>query len=290
MENIMISPYTFGNDEPRNKTYATLWPEGTPGQLDLSECDNQELARCAHEPTYTPYFLDGKEAKPCLLIFPGGGYRGRAYHEGELMAEWANSLGWHAIVLHYRLSPYRDPWPLRDAQRMIRVMRHNAKCWKIIPDKITVMGFSAGGHLAASTATRWEGPDLESDDPIDREDDKPNAAILGYPVIGWDYGHRGSFFNLLGDNPGATELLRTACDQQVNERTPPCFIWHTAEDAGVPVSNAYAFANACAKYNVPHALHVFPTGKHGLGLAADEPQAKRWPELAADWLRTTCEW
>ena len=201
------------------------------------------------------------------------------------MAQWLNELGVSSAVLYYRLSPQRHPAPLEDVGRAIRLVRANAKEWKVDPGRVGVMGFSAGGHLAACAATLFEGARQTSEDVIERQDDRPDLQILGYPVITLGKYRNGTSMDcLLGENPNGVLRHQLSLERQVTERTPPAFIWHTSDDGGVPVQNSLLYAEALAFYQIPFALHVFPHGTHGLGLAAGEPYVRSWAFLCARWL------
>ena len=232
------------------------------------------------------YLVKTDEPRPCVVVLPGGAYKGRAAHEDEPIAEFFNKRGLHAVVVEYRVFPNHHPAPLSDAQRAIRIVRANATEWKVDPNRIVTCGFSAGGHLCASTILF---DDVYSNsyptDEIDREDCMPNGAILCYPVISIteEFGHVGSGKNLLGDRYDA-EKEEFCLDRYISDRTPPVFLWHTSEDQAVDVNNSLIFAQKLRAHRIPFELHVFPTGKHGLGLAESYPDVKQWADLAADWV------
>lgn len=257
----------------------SLWEEkDIPGfDPELSE----------HIPAIIPYVIDTQKPTGAVIVFPGGGYSHRAYHEGEPVALWLNSIGISAFVLEYRVSPYRYPYPLLDAKRAIRYVRYHAKEWNIDPDRIGVLGFSAGGHLASTVGTHFDLGDANSDDPIERISCRPDAMILCYPVISFgEFRHDGSMRSLLGDNPSQDMITLLSNETQVTADTPPTFLWHTANDSGVPVENSLLFASALSKNKVPFELHVFPDGRHGLGLAQEHPQVKVWTKLCEKWLKS----
>ena len=254
-----------------------LWPGGAPG----AKGDTME-----DKPRITPYLPAGDGPFACIIVCPGGGYGGRAKHEGEPICKWLNSIGVAGFVLDYRVKPYRHPIPLGDAQRAIRMVRARAAEWKIDPKRVGILGFSAGGHLAASATTIFDAGKPDAADPIDRQSCRPDAAILCYPVITFgEKRHHGSMVNLIGEKPD--EKLRTmlSLENSVTPRTPPTFLWHTSDDNAVPVENSLLFAEALAKNKVPFALHVFPHGPHGVGLAANMPTVSAWTKLCADWLK-----
>lgn len=234
----------------------------------------------------TTYLLETDKPLPCVVVFPGGAYKGRATHEGGIIAEFFNSRGMHAVVCEYRVAPNRHPAPLADAQRAVRIVRTNAAAWGVDPKKIVTCGFSAGGHLCASNLLF---PDVYSEsytaDEIDREDCHPNGAILCYPVISVteEIGHVGSGKNLLGDRYEA-EKEKFCLAQYITEETPPVFLWHTSEDQAVNVRNSLTFAEKLRNCHVPFELHIFPKGKHGLGLAHNYPDVSKWADLAVDWI------
>lgn len=253
-----------------------LWD--TPEALEAAEGDE-------HIPTLTLYPVQG--AKGMVVICPGGGYARRAEHERGPVAQWLNGLGISAAVLDYRVAPTRHPQPLRDAQRAIQYARHLASDWGHDPEKIGILGFSAGGHLAASAGTLFHDGDPTSADLIQRYSNRPNVMILGYPVISFgEYRHYGSMVNLLGESPSdeLTELL--SLEKQVTEHTPPAFIWFTDDDSIVPVENGFLLAGALRKHRIPFELHVFERGPHGLGLC-DKPEytARAWTQICETWLR-----
>jgi len=203
------------------------------------------------------------------VICPGGGYGGLANYEGEHYARFLNELGIVGFVLKYRLgsSGYRHPIMLQDAARAIRTLRARAAEWKLNPQRIGIMGSSAGGHLASTLLTHFDSGKPDAADPIDRQSSRPDLGILCYPVITMgEFTHQGSRNNLLGSDP-SPELVRELSNElQVTKETPPCFIWHTDEDKAVPVENSLHFAQALRKAGVPFDLHVYQKGVHGLGL------------------------
>ena len=234
----------------------------------------------------TPYLISTDKPLPCVVIFPGGAYKGRAYHEGEPIAQFFNSKGLQAVVVDYRVTPNHHPAPLADAQRAVRTVRANAKAWGVDPQKIVTCGFSAGGHLCASSILFDDvySSDYPADE-IDRESCMPNGAILCYPVISLteEYGHVRSGQFLLGDE--YEEKKAELClAERVNEKTPPVFLWHTSNDPGVNVKNSLIFAEHLRDAGVPFELHVFPNGPHGLGLAEKYEDVRKWADLAAEWV------
>ncbi len=254
-----------------------LWPDGAPG----AQGDSPEDA-----PRITPYLVPTKRPNACIVVCPGGGYAFRAAHEGQPVARWLNTLGLAATVLDYRVAPYRHPIPLGDAQRAIRLVRSRADDWRLDPTRVGILGFSAGGHLAASASTIFDAGNPDAADPIQRFGSRPDAAVLCYPVITTrELTHGESIANLLG--PDADPDLREAMslETRVTPQTPPTFLWHTRDDSAVPVENSLLYAMALRKNKIPFALHVFPHGPHGTGLAADVPEVRQWTPLCAAWLK-----
>lgn len=251
-----------------------LW-ENTPGM-------------CEEIPTLDIYVPEHKTSDTAVVILPGGGYRGRAAHEGKGYAEFLNAHSITAFVCQYRVAPHRFPLPLLDARRAIRYVRFHSEAYQIHKQKIYIMGSSAGGHLAALTSTyRKEIPELEGLDAIDREDFLPNGQILCYPVIallGKAFAHLGSGKNLLAENHA--EMGEELSPQLIaDEHTPKAFIWHTFADAGVNVINSLQYAKRLREVGVSTALHVYPDGRHGLGLAEDVPYTCNWTQELLDWIR-----
>jgi acetyl esterase/lipase len=223
-----------------------------------------------------------------VVICPGGGYGMLAYgHEGIQVAKWLGSLGVAGFVLRYRHSPHRHPIPLGDAQRAVRIVRHRAKEWGVDPGRIGILGFSAGGHLAASATTHFDGGKADAPDPIDRASCRPDFAILIYPVISMKKGvtHRGSRNNLLGRDPDEKLVTLMSNELQVTTETPPTFLVHATSDRGVPIANSKLFHEACRKAGVPSELRIYKQGGHGFGLGRKGHDSARWPEHCAEWLK-----
>ncbi len=231
-------------------------------------------------PYLTAYLPDGA-IRGTMIVCPGGGYGRRAPHEGAPVAAWLNALGIAAFVLDYRVAPHQHPLPLTDTQRAIRHVRSNFANG----GPVGILGFSAGGHLAATAGTYHDAGDPAAADPVERVSCRPDAIVLCYPVITFgEHLHAGSRTNLLGDDPSVELRDALSLETRVNTETPPAFLWHTADDASVPVENSLLFAGALSRAGVPFALHVFPHGRHGLGLAEDDPVVGAWTGLCARWL------
>jgi acetyl esterase/lipase len=277
---LMIAPVV---DAQQPREAFPLWPNGAPGALGSQEKD---------VPTLHPFFANPAKATGAgMVVCPGGGYGGLAPHEGAHYAMWLNELGISAFVLKYRLGSggYRHPVMLNDAARAVRYVRSKAAEWKLDPKKVGIIGSSAGGHLASTLLTHFDAGDLSAADPVDRQSSRPDLGILCYPVITMgEKTHAGSKRNLLGDNP-SPELVRLLSNElQVTKDTPPTFLFHTAEDQAVPVENSLLFAAALAKHGVPFALHVYPKGRHGIGLGSgqwDPASRHPWTTQCALWLK-----
>ncbi len=200
-----------------------------------------------------------------LLIFPGGGYGNLAEHEGRGYAEYFSAQGIACFVVNYRLGTqgFRHPAMLEDALAALYAVRSRAAEFAIDPHKIGVMGSSAGGHLAAHVLVAWS--EYESEVSL-----RPDFGVLCYPVICSrpPHAHTGSMRNLAGEDIDAALLDALSCEKRVSAQTPPCFIWHTGDDAAVPVENSMLFATALRAQQVPFELHVYAQGRHGLGLEA----------------------
>jgi len=258
-----------------------LWPDGAPGAQGTEDIDR---------PTLTPYVVPaGRGTGTAVIVCPGGGYQGLATDkEGTQIAQWLNSLGVSAFVLKYRLGPkYHHPVELSDAQRAIRIVRSRASDYRLMPNRIGIMGFSAGGHLASTAGTHFETVNGNASDPLDKASSKPDFLILCYPVITMGpLTHGGSKRNLLGDNAGDAKLVEYLSNEtQVTAQTPPTFLFHTTNDNTVPVENSVMFYSALRKAGVPAELHIYERGPHGVGLAQTDEALAGWPSRLADWLR-----
>ncbi len=264
------------------QTPVSLWPEGAPGALGNSANDI---------PTLTPFLPDPTNATgAAMVICPGGGYQQLAPHEGRDYALWLNQHGLTCFVLKYRLGShgYRHPAMLNDAARAVRWVRAHADDYKLDPQRVGIMGSSAGGHLASTLLTHFDNGNPNTNDVIERQSSRPDLGILCYAVISLgEFAHQGSKDSLLGKKP-APELVNLLSNElQVTTNTPPCFLWSTYEDTTVPVENTLLFAAALRKNHVPFDLHIYQKGRHGLGLDDKPPFAHPHP-WAADclvWLK-----
>lgn len=258
-----------------------LWDGDAPGALGATPADI---------PTLTWYPAYGRAVSgTAVIVAPGGGYGSLALnHEGRQIANWFNAQGVSAFVLRYRLGPtYRHPIELNDALRAVRLVRTRAADFNIRPDRIGILGFSAGGHLASTVATLFDSGDPAAADVIDHASSRPDFVILSYPVItsSGPYVHQGSFRNLLGDSPSPELLASLSTDTRVTAQTPPTFLFHTNADTAVPPENSVLFYLALRKAGVPAELHIFEPGPHGVGLAMNDAVLNAWPPLLSTWLR-----
>jgi acetyl esterase/lipase len=266
--------------QPQAPTPILLWAAGAPGALGNDDTD---------KPTITPYLVSGERATgTAVIVCPGGSYVHLSMEkEGSDVAHWWNSLGVTAFVLKYRLGPrYRHPIELGDAQRAIRTVRARAAEFGVKPDRIGLMGFSAGGHLTASAGTHFDAGKTDAGDPVDRVSCRPDFLVLGYAVISFtQYVHKGSMTALLGDNPDPALVQNLSNELQVSAQTPPTFLFHTNADTTVPAENSVMFYMALRKAGVPAEMHIYEHGPHGVGLAPTDEALSSWPARLADWVR-----
>jgi acetyl esterase/lipase len=276
-----------------------LW-DGTPPNSKPSELiekwDTTDIVRISNVtiPGIDVY-IPSKEiaTRQAVVICPGGGYGILAYDkEGTDMAKWLNGKGIAAIVLKYRLpnpqsSVVLNLSPLTDAKRAMKITRFNAEKWNINPDKIGIMGFSAGGHLASTVGTHFDEGNVNSVDPIDKLSSKPDFMILVYPVISMDDAitHQGSKTNLLGENPSGELVKEYSNELQVKENTPSTFLVHCQDDKAVSVQNSFRFYNALMDQNIPSEMHIFPKGGHGFGFGYGKGQISSWIDLCFNWMQ-----
>lgn len=267
-------------------------------EIPIKEKGSAEYAKlCMYIQDKSPEMPYSNKRK-LVLICPGGAYRFTSDREAETIAIRMMSMGYHAAVLRYSVAPARYPAALTEVARSVAVIRENAKEWNVDADKIIVMGFSAGGHLAASYGVFWSEDFLSETIGVPKEMLRPNAMLLCYPVISAkeEVMHRGSFEYLLGDDFDNPELrAKMSLEDQVNENTPKCFLWHTYTDDTVPVQNSFLFAQALLEKQISVEFHVYDRGGHGLSLADEmtknaegacyQEECQSWINLAQTWLR-----
>ena len=244
---------------------------------------------------YLPYNMAemkrGEQRRPTVVLCPGGGYRFVSEREDEPIALRLLAEGYNVAVLHYSVNGFRYPTQLLEvAAAMDLLVRRQAE-WNVDAERIAVMGFSAGGHLAAHYSVAYAGETVRRVFP---ESPAPRASILCYPVISASLSctHKGSILELLGHEPSEEEIELLSCDRQVGEGTPPAFLWHTSEDRTVPVENSLLYAAALSRFHIPFELHIYPYGWHGLATADGETNAALPPRVAhvADWMPALKRW
>ncbi len=286
-----------GNTATSQEYRLRLWP-ATGGRADSAGevTTSTDMVRITnvHVPDILVYLPTKASATGhAVVVCPGGAYRGLAYDwEGKDIAKWLNANGIAAIVLKYRLpnvfnDSLKHMYALEDAQRAIRIARHHASEWNFAPDRIGVMGFSAGGHLAAMLATGYDLQGPHASEAIDTLSARPDFAILMYPVISMTepYTHMGSRQSLLGARPDSALIGRYSPQLLVNSMTPPVFMVHAYDDNVVPVENSMIMFQALRAHGIPVELHIFPTGGHGFGLAAAPGKPHSWSGLCIAWLK-----
>lgn len=294
----MAALLTSGADI-RVSEWMDLWEEGEMPTKEFTSGWNTTLNEHGHySEVHTPkmqiyYPKQGTATGASVVIFPGGGYWILAAdHEGDEYARWLAERGVLAVVAQYRVGPKPEdemlfPLPLLDARRAIRSIRLRADELGVDPNKIGVMGSSAGGHLTSMCATLWdESLDMEGNLPVDQVSCRPDFAVLVYPVISMteSFGHAGSKDQLVGKHDKEQLASIVSAEKQVNEKTPPCFLVHSVSDTGVPAINSVVFAEACLKNGVQVVNHLFVEGGHGYGMR-DVGDCSVWPELLEDWMQ-----
>ncbi len=273
-----------------------IWKNNVPGEIKAPNYNEEtiykdgELQKASRvsQPTLSVYQPE-KPNGTSVLILPGGGYGHLSlYKEGKKVAQWLNTLGITAFVLKYRLPndaimKDKSIGPLQDAQEAMRVIRRNAAKYKINTDKIGVMGFSAGGHLAATLSNRFAENTYTVSDSTSA---CPDFSILIYPVISMknDIAHKGSQRNLLGDSPTPEAIEKFSNENNVNAATPPTFLVHAADDKSVPVAHTLLYFAVLKLHGIPAEMHIYETGGHGFGLGNDAGNSQ-WPAACHQWLK-----
>jgi acetyl esterase/lipase len=285
------------NDLSGQSQVIDLWNGKIPGAIHnaaykqtVDSLDNWIKMRMVSQPILDMYPAPAEKATgTAVIICPGGGYGGLAIaHEGTQVAQWLNSLGVTAFVLKYRLPNDaimvdKSVGPMQDAQKAMRLVRQHANEWNIHSDKIGIMGFSAGGHLASTLSTHFNEKVYE---PAETTSARPDFSLLIYPVISMEAGttHMGSRRNLLGENPSPDRVKHFSNELQVNSQTPPAFLVHSIDDEAVPVQNSIVYALALKKNQVPCELHIYQSGGHGYGMGRSENTESTWTDACRKWL------
>jgi len=274
-----------------NTSVLPLWPEGVPGAktgLGPERHDKGSTSNVS-EPTLT--IIGPAVDRPngtAVIIAPGGGYvRASTVREGEQYANWLSTLGVTSFILKYRMAEFGHPAPLQDVLRAVRLVREHAAELHVRPDRIGVMGSSAGGHLAASAGTLFDSPLGRTGADLDKVSARPDFLMLMYPVITMEEPavHKGSRTALLGKNPAPDLVQLMSLEKQVTPRTPPTLLIHTQEDGAVPVENSILFYQALTRAKVPAEMYLFEHGSHGMGMRAGLGTASNWPRRAEEWLK-----
>ena len=246
--------------------------------------------------TYLPYNMvemnRQDQLRPAVLILPGGGYHFNSEREAEVIALRFLPKGYNAFVLNYSVAPHKFPSQIREVAAAMELIYANAKEWNTDTDRIAIMGFSAGGHLACHYTNCYDIPEVREVFP---ESKAVNASILSYPVITGDPAHRHTnSFRFLSGHDVVTEadIEKYSLHTKVTERTAPTFLWHTAEDQVVPIKNSILYADALATNKVPFELHIYPFGWHGLGTSDSESNGELVPKVAhtAQWMDSLMKW
>jgi acetyl esterase/lipase len=243
-------------------------------------------------PTLTLFSPNNAPARhPAVIVVPGGAYKVLAsIHEGREVADWFTQHGFTAFVLKYRLGPrYLYPVPLEDAKRAVRLVRAHAQEWGIDPDRIGMLGFSAGGHLTAMAGTTADDGQPNASDPVERASSRLSFMVLGYPWLNAMDTPQEKWLSYCG----VMEITGEACQRyeqyspvrKVSPKTPPTFLFHTADDHTVPVRTSLEFFQALQAAGVPAEMHIYEKGPHGIGFGAMYPALETWPLLLENWLR-----
>lgn len=242
---------------------------------------------------YIPEQIYAKKKFPCMVVCPGGGYHGLSSREGEIIGSQFLAEGYRVAVVYYSVAPHHFPQPLRDVAGAMELIYQNAEEWSIDTSRVSIIGFSAGGHLAAQYSNRYNCPEVREVFP----DSKPvQASILCYAVLSADprYRHAGTIRNFVGhDDPVDVTEFGCSCDLTVTEQTPPTFLWHTAADQGVPVECSLLYSMQLSAHKVPFELHVYPYGQHGLATADGSVYEEELPPEKAhvhQWIRDVKAW
>ncbi|MFT5466812.1 MAG: acetyl esterase/lipase [Verrucomicrobiales bacterium] len=274
---IALTSFAQSQDNPKPERLL-LWPGGAPNGDGTTE--SVEVPITVHRPA------SEKATGAAMIICPGGGYGGLVVGgEGHGIAKWLVKHGIAGIVLEYRLPRGRSHVPLLDAQRALRAVRANAEKWGINSDRLGIIGFSAGGHLASTSVTHFDAGDPKAEDPIARFSSRPDFGVLVYPVVSLgEVGHGGTRNNLLGQNPAAELIELFSNEKQVTKETPPVFLAHALDDKVVVPANSQQLYKALKANDIPAKYLELPSGGHGLN-GYKGPMWDAWQEQSLAWLR-----
>lgn len=264
----ILALFTFTNMYAQNPLEIPLWPNGTPNSNGLPANEQNP---------FIAVYKSGQPNSPAIIMCPGGGYSGLAMqHEGHDMAPWFNGQGITYIVLKYRMPYGNHEVPLSDAEQAMRLVRKHAAEWNVNPDKVGIMGASAGGHLASTLSTHYS-----------EKATRPDFQILFYPVITMNssYTHGGSRKNLLGENPSQELVDKYSNELQVTPETPKAFILFSSDDNAVPVANGVNYYMSLIKNKVSAAFFIYPVGGHGWGFRDSFIYKREWTGELEKWLR-----
>lgn len=276
---------------PTEPKVIELWPEGVPDlHADASEEKNVDgRITNIHHPALLEFSPEqGKTNGTAVIFCPGGGYvRLRIDPGGGGETQWLGTAGATVFILKYRLAEYGHPAPLRDVLRAIRLVRSRAAEFGIKPDRIGIMGASAGGHLAACAATMWDTAEGKTGSPLDEVSARPDFAALIYPVVTMEdpFVHKGSRTALLGDHPTPELIERLSLEKHVRKDMPPVFIAATMADKAVPVENSLHLYQALRDAGVPAEMHIYAQGSHGDSLDPQYGPTAQWPKRCEEWMR-----
>lgn len=270
-------------------------------ELDYSKLGQEKTD---YEPTlqvYVPHICPEMDkyrtVRPTILIIPGGAYRFTSEREAEPIALYYNSKGFNCFVLRYSCKPARFPVQLAEAAKALGIIREHAAEWEVDTDNIFALGFSAGGHLAASLGVYWNTPFITEISGVSNEYLKLKGLILSYPVISNDtdvirHGSFESFENLLGDNLNDKEAeLKVDIEHNITKDMPPCFIWHTFADMSVPLETTLKLASALREKNIPFEMHIYEKGRHGMSLGTEvmcltpNERLQTWADMSVEWMK-----
>ncbi|MFK7789823.1 MAG: alpha/beta hydrolase [Phycisphaeraceae bacterium] len=272
----------YEGDPPGEATYK--------GEVPPTGYNSRGRLEFVHIPTLEVYHAKGENRSgAAVVICPGGGYRILAdSHEGVAVAKWLSENGITGVILRNRIFPYRHPVPMMDVQRAMQTVRANADAWALDPERIGVLGFSAGGHLASTATVHHLEAKPDAKDPVLRVSSRPDFSVLVYPVITMrpPTAHMGSRKNLLGPEPSDELLDLLSSEKQVNKQTPPTLLVHSMDDKSVPIGNSELFLAALKKRNVPGKLLAYKEGGHGYGLGRKDTDSTAWPDACIKWFET----